>query len=379
MRNIIAILFTCFAVTGCANHSAQKTDAVAPPCAKDSVVRNAFDDVSASEKRKEDGSVAVALNDDITVLSKALEKRNADKVCTIYMHYYRARARKALVGVDHYANHKPFDEAAAREAIQEFDQTISLIDAKGDPSQSIVKSNARYAAGLIAYNFLKDGAQAYRYWSACADEGHAGCINCMAWGYTTGDAGLPVDLDKAVEFHKRVAATGIQYTCAGAYSAESIALLIALAGVNAPGERAEDWTNRALSLLDELDKFDQTSPARNLCHREMLLVDIYLMNLAKGTKRPELLSQAVSLPGSARTAPAISYLQSRITDTDYLAQINALDTPDLQCSLAFYGLWLAEIRGNRTHANPYNRIIQQTQACRTERVLTRHFRTIQGD
>lgn len=79
-----------------------------------------------------------------------------------------------------------------------------------------------YAAGHVAMHLLSSPSMAYDYWLKCAEGGHGGCMNIVATHRFTGENGLPIDIDKAVYWHKRVYDSGINYVCAGAFSANML-------------------------------------------------------------------------------------------------------------------------------------------------------------
>jgi hypothetical protein len=323
-----------------------------------------------------DPTVGRQLKKDADWATEALSRRGLDNRSLIILHNARITARYYISSFNHNRG-QAYDLSEAQDVVAEIDQLVVLMDQDGAANWTIIKSNALYFAALIERNALSNFPAAYRYFESCADLGHAGCVNNMAVAYMTGEDAHEIDLNKALEYHKRVSTSATEYGCAAVYSTMSIVMLMELDGVKSPGERADDWLSTAYHFLDELD---EKYPRLNRCGREFVLFDDYLIHLRRGEARPTLLDDVGRVSDASYVRVIVEFLRGTMSNDDYRTKISADNvSPTLKCRLVFYGLWSAEIAGSVERSRPYFDLLRQNNSlnCKLFSVYAKNFSTIQ--
>ena len=310
---------------------------------------------------RDDKSTIRALQLDADTLTASLDTAALDKTGRIVLLYYRALAWSMINVSKHHAS-EPMDEAAAHQVLIDLDSVIaSGVEA---PGWGVKTAEAQYVAGSVAKNQLRENSRGYAYWEACAQSGHAGCLNIMAGARLTGADGQKVDVGQALEYHTRVFETGIQFRCAGSYSARSIAEIIYFTGTPAGTNDELDWMLRAHNLLGQLETRERQ---RGQCDWYGAEIEEFLYRMSRGTRDNTILSRAMELPGNTPGRKAVlQYLSGTIDPSTFQAATAGEKYPDY-CSEYFYATWYAELASESALAQNYFRALSvRERNCTTE-------------
>ena len=107
-----------------------------------------------------------------------------------------------------------------------------------------------FIAGREAHQ-AGDYKGAFTLFKGCAEKGHCGCMNSLGNCYLDG-LGVEKDVVEAIRWHRAAYETGAKCGPAGLYSALYLARIYAKGqGVERDPQRARDWCNKALTLLDD--------------------------------------------------------------------------------------------------------------------------------
>jgi len=324
--------------------------------------------------RQRDTGVGASLDRDIAILSDALNDRSISPQATLLLRYYRAIARVYRNEFNAATGHG-YDSGLAHNALSELDDVVATLDKKFAGTGGDLKGNALYFAGSLSFSQLNDEAQAYRYWTACAGEDHAGCLDIIALASTTGKGGRPVDLVEAMRIYKRVFQTTTQYGCAGVHAAYSIATLVALGAVRDAKENPEIWIENATNLLNAVEA-DQPNDDR--CSRVSIQLSHYLILLSRGKKKPEILDAILARASSNPGSTVAAYLKGTL-DSDTLQERVAQYPESAKCNVYFYALWAADIAHDAARARHYQSLLSASQeiACRVDVAYTRSLKALQ--
>jgi hypothetical protein len=173
---------------------------------------------------------------------------------------------------------QPVNIKLATLSVEDLDAT-ALEDERVLKAARIPSMEAIYSAARIIYNYLEDKPRSYGYFERCADLGHAGCANVVAYYVQNGIYGQALDLEKAVKYHKKVVQSGTRFWCAGSYSAGSIARMVLLDGVVTPEGDEQSWVQLSISLSKQVSAQMGGKTACNLHETEN---DAYLYQLTRG-------------------------------------------------------------------------------------------------
>ena len=303
------------------------------------------------------------LQADIATLGKHIDSQQFTGTELTAAYMVRATAEDMLNRLYLYAD-KPADLALARQALADYDKVI----AAGQEKQVPAFADAAYEAGGIANGFLKSQPLAYSYYAKCAEAGHAGCTNIMAWAYITGAGGVKVDIQNALAMHKRTWQTGIEYNCAGSFSAGTIGLLTFITAQTFEGADSVGWLERSVDLATQAGKKTGNEKA---CLSAGNYVSEYIVRLARGESRPDLLDKAEAF-GDPDASPALELLRGRLDWDGFNKAVAAGDGNDA-CLLRFYGLWIATVRKEAAVAQAQKIALYELppERCETERALAR--------
>lgn len=170
-----------------------------------------------------------------------------------------------LINKKYHFNGEPIDVSQVQDFLDDLDTLSEVTDIK--------LNNLQYNAGHIAAHQLQNKGLAYRYWSECGINGHAGCMNILATSYESGEFVVEKDFHKAVTWHKRVVATGTRWNCAGVYSSLRLAILSS-SGVETH-KPTEHWLEQ-VTLLREQRIEEKGDP--NVCSPDMEYIAHYTMS-----------------------------------------------------------------------------------------------------
>jgi hypothetical protein len=285
--------------------------------------------------------------------------------------YHRAMAHY-LVNRVREKKREALDSAAARSALSDYDLVISSGLDLSD--WNITRAEAIYRAGIVAYNDLGSEQLGYSYWKRCAEESHLGCANIMANAYLAGTGGQTVDIQRAVDLHVLVFISGSAYGCAGAYSAESLALIAHFMGVKGHGDDASVWLTRGQDLAEAVAASGSSWGNGNPCGFEGFDMVEYLMRLENGEAMPSLLARAAGRSNLGKASGTIiQYLRGEIDDAVFKQKLPGF-TDYERCDLQFYAAWLAMIQKRSDAAREYREAIGALDVCAPEAAYLKKYK-----
>ncbi len=311
----------------------------------------AVQDVRRGQRKLEAGKDEIPnLQQDVRRLGDALRPQKIDASDAIVWRYYRALAVSTL-NRERELEGEPSDVAAAQTARADLDKIIAQGSVRTYVAE-ITPANVEYLAGMIARNQLRDERAAYAYWEKCSADGHAGCMNNLAEARVTGAGGQKVDLREALELNTSVYKSGINYGCAGAHSAMSIAYINYFTGVSRPGDDELVWTRKADDLFDQLEDAEDDP---NVCHRAEDEVGEFLFQLSRVHRDDNILQDALSRAGDDSTVKAmVQLISGAINESAFDAAVDSDKAPGERCLAYFYAMWYAELRSGDTTAKRYH-------------------------
>lgn len=286
--------------------------------------------------------------------------------------YHRAAAWAHINSLN-YQDGKKIDQPLARQTLAELDKWIAA-GIEYPPLGATIRE-ALYMAGSVAKVQLRSDAVGYSYWQKCAALDHAGCMNIMANARITGVGNQKVDFREAIEFHVKVFNTGIQYRCAGALSAQSIAAIAYFTGTTAPQGDELTWLQKSYALLDQLKSRDGDT---KVCGRSDMMIDEFLYRLARGDRNENLLDEASALlePNSNTSQAIIGFFSGQITPNGFSAAVAHAKTEPAKCTAYFDALWYEELTKRHDLARQYYKNIVDLghSTCDVEMVFARKFK-----
>jgi len=165
--------------------------------------------------------------------------------------------------------------------------------------------NLHYYSGLIIQHLSNDLERAFEHYEKCALTEHAGCMNILANSMFHGINNQTRDLRKSVHWHKKIYATGLDYRCAGIYSANSIKKITFHFPDLFPQERWSDWFKNSNNLIDEINKDKNMTYCGN--KSESYILD-YVFFALSGKNKEGLLKKAIELAQSSQQKEIYSSL-----------------------------------------------------------------------
>lgn len=309
-------------------------------------------DVQNVETRARDGdfSSVRALPHNIEVLTRAIEGGSIQGDALLMLRYYRGVARQTLNRINDIIG-LPVDRQVAEAALADF---LAVAEASGDdPAKSGIKSNAIYGAGQVAATQLGEKERGYGYFRECARMKQAGCQNVMAGALVTGRDGVAQDLNAALNLHNEVYETGTTYTCAGSFSAYSIAHIVHFTDARLDHRTGLDWIRRATGLADQVKS---RANGVDVCGSAGYSVDEYLMRRQAGQRDDGILARLQGDDGAVQPF-AVDYLLGKSSDSTFTAELRKLESPSSRCIYAFLGAWKASIDGNAAAVRNYRSML----------------------
>ncbi|MCG9737447.1 hypothetical protein L1D32_04640 [Shewanella insulae] len=187
-----------------------------------------------------------------------------------------------------------------------------------------------YAGGLIAIHLLNYPVKAYEFWQKCAESGHAGCMNIMANHRFTGENGLPIDVSQTVYWHQKVFQTGIDFRCAGVYSAINLGELAFLYDDIDTGTDWETWRERRALLLEEVT---QKTGDDYLCKMGVhYFRDFVFQSIESGTDW-KMLDLAIEHLPEKSEKESLQIIKQNVDLSDAIEHLALINNPIEQCSL----------------------------------------------
>ena len=300
LRALVA-LAAIMAVAGCSTVDKTTADESAASGKTHSITADTTEDILYIESLLEHPAKSGAIDRLYAAIENFdhnLAQRSHDEKAIVRMRYWRAVAYLFLNELRERNGESP-NRAEAQKALADFDYVIRSIDASSYRS-------VHYFAGHAAYNHLRDEDLAVKHWLQCADDKHAGCMNIVADGYFTGRFGLEVDYAKSRDFHARVFETGTKYNCAGVFSG----FFLAKMSVFLPElEYQLTWDERLSLVFEMQEELADKHEFAETCALNTLNLEAYLLYLANGRNKTELLDHVLSTsPNPVNLATASYFL-----------------------------------------------------------------------
>jgi hypothetical protein len=297
--------------------------------------------------------------------------RVTDPNASLVLKYYRGVGREMLI-LQNKRMGFPVEKSELQAVLNDFEAVANVPDSE---SVRVLRPEGMYAAAQFLSHFMNDDVRAFTYYGKCAELGHAGCLNVMAFAKMTGDGGQKVDLREAAAIHLQVYKTGTEFGCAGPFSARSLAMIVHFTGVKPTEDDEFEWLHKAYRLMDKM-----TVGARGAatCGIAGLQVIDYLMRYEGGVRRTDILKNVLSNDTdlSPDDTATLRFLSGDMAEGDFQAEIAKRKVPSQQCELEFIGLWNAAIGKRMDVARAYHASMKSKDSdstCRYLLVFTRKY------
>jgi hypothetical protein len=259
--------------------------------------------------------------------------------------YYIARIEGTLALYPQEAG-GTIDHAMADDALRNFDTVLAY---KHDlPEWYVRLVEANYAAGSVSWAIDGTSERTLRYWNDCAQQGHPGCINNIAFELTKKSSASDGDIRRALDLHATVVRSGNTARCAAQFSAVTMALLIHLTGVQRPGEDQVALLDKAQNLYQTYKNATRT---QDPCGGGRIGLYEFMIRLDRGERQDAYLNDVLQQSASPFWRMLAGYLQDKVSDTELNKAIAA--DPEGACSYHFLAAWRAvqkhEQKVARTH------------------------------
>ncbi|GEM_PF-2880294 len=272
----------------------------------------------------------------VEYISLFLERRSDVSLASaLYLKNIRGQA---LIEINGKRNHLKEEADIPAVNLAEVETALSDLEAvlanQDEPDSALYRPMA-FAAEYL----LNDEKRSAGYYERCARLNNIACMNVLGHRALYGLKGVSQDIKKGINLSKATYNTGTKWGCAGYYSA-TILVDIAYFTPYETGNSWHTWYQQAHALLPKLQKrFNKDLP----CASVYGLTQEYLMYLGYGQKKPELLTQALTLEPTDTQEAFIAALQNTPdiqTPDDYFYH----KTPDpVHCSLGLSLLMVAHL------------------------------------
>ncbi len=204
----------------------------------------------------------------------------------------------------------------------EVEQALSDYDYVIGSTAAAEYQNVHYFAGHAAFNDLEDETRAGSYWLECAAFEHMGCMNIVADGYFGGQYGLEVSYEKSSDYHTKVFDSGVEGRCAGVFSGVRLARMSVFLPQVDYRLAWDEWLEESFELQEQLaDTFDMS----NICAKEVLTIDSYLLHLANDIDRTHLLEDIITKNVGSPSVTIANYFVGNIKQETVVEAISQYD------------------------------------------------------
>ena len=303
--------------------------------------------IQADEAYRTDAAHAPNLDSQLEALTRHIESGALNPSGLAIARYWRGRGYLTVNGARMKAGQKT-DLRLARASLADFDSVIA--NGADIPAWGISLPDALYFAGGVARNHLEDFKLAYAYWQKCASAGHAGCLNIMASAKLTGSGGIQANIPESIELNRQVYDGGTEYRCAGAYSARMIAETIHFSGERSVVVDDLEWIRRAYLLLDEISVAENSD---NPCDRAKFEIIEYLIRLARGEEKPELLRAAAARKAENDYRILAQYLAGSVSPQAFRDALTKVPLKHVACGMNYAAAWHARLRNDTALSETY--------------------------
>lgn len=354
MKHIVILFAAALVLQACAPPPQRPVSASSTPAFSDNLAA-VIADIQSIAGRTSAGELSAArtLPHNINVLTRAIERGQADAQGVLILRYYRGVARQTLSELNRALGFPP-DRPTAEAALADFE----IIANDRNPESQDLAKDALYLAGQVVTHELGDPVRGLTYFQRCAEMKQAGCQAVVASAKIGGALGMRKDTAGAVALHQEIYATGLDYGCVGSFSAYSLARLTHFTGAVAEDHTALDWLRRAVRLADQAKV---RSSGVDHCGGDFMSVYEYLIRLEARDRKPVLLEQAKGGDENPTgiVADLLGYLDGSVRETVYRQSVADQRNEDSRCQFAFLGLWHAAASNQMTAARAYRDILRQ--------------------
>jgi hypothetical protein len=284
-------------------------------------------------------------------------------------YYYRGEIAFAI-NSDRYRQGSPLDPQMTAVAWDGFGKVYT--GQRVAPAWHVDYGNAAFRMGNTAY-IAGDYDAARHSFEICAELGHAGCINSLADLLLRGSPPGDSDLAASFQLFRSTAATGTSGTCAGSFSAGTVAEFIHFKVTPEATGNALDRLTQARDLAKQAETI---VGHRNACHAPINDIWEYLMRADDGEVKPAIL-EAVMLNADEPMDRALAeHLLGRIDETELARRLESPQlAPSQRCDIEFALLWNASRLGDRNSARRHFAALAALPplTCLQERVFARNL------
>lgn len=342
----------------------------AQPARSNSDVQNVLREIDRDIQRFYAGErdMADRLERNVLLLSEMIDNQLLNSSDVAVARYIRGDANHTLNAIAE-ALRRPTSRKLALAALEDFDHLLQLDGGVGIGASE--RADIEYKAGSSATKFLSDRELGYRYWRQCASRDHAGCMNNMANAMLNGDEGQAQDLPGAFALHKRIANTGINYMCAGAFSSLNVAEMAYFLKLGGSEDSPLLWIRKAVDLAGQVAERHQ---GNDICGRSILNLYEYLFGLAAGVKDEVPLLAILRRKEHPLYRAIAEYLLGRKSESEFAALLLPGDEVEWKCIPYGVAATQAAILGNRATLDSYRGKIAniKSSSCNSYTVYLAH-------
>ncbi|GAC15400.1 hypothetical protein [Aliiglaciecola lipolytica] len=243
--------------------------------------------------------------------------------------------------------------------LDQLEEALEKVDALLEKNPNITDfGNLLFESGHIARFLLDDPRLGYKYWHLCAQQAHAGCMNILAFNYFTGGYGIRQDIEKSYYWHNQTYLTGINFHCAGVYSARKARGILFLFPELSERKQWQDWTPEIMNLIEQLEE-EYSDDNANMCGKGQVLLHTYLYELYENnTRNLALLKQANDIfiaaePNHEASVEVAAF--NLIGKPDFfeksLGLLESIQDPFTKCNIGFSHILYARALKQTHHAD----------------------------
>ncbi len=364
-KNAILLCLILLVVSGCATWKQHpSTGEVQSAISNAAQVIDAWNNQTNSHHNTAD---IAAMRGQLDIL-KATQKANQDQRAGIALAYYIGSVENSLT-VEAKIFGGPLDRAMQEDALDNFDSVLAYGQDLAEWHVRLMDTN--YLAGSVSWALDGVSERTLRYWNACADQGHPGCINNIAFELTKSPSASNDDIRRALDMHAKVVKTGNAARCAGEFSAVTMALLIHFTGVEHPGDDDIALLDTAQSLYRS---YKIASGTPDPCSGGRIGLYEYMVRLDRGDRQKSYLDNVLEQSASPYSRRIADFLLNKVSDAE-LNQAIAGATAQDACGYHFFAAWKAKQKNDlRTAQEHYTAMIKlNAEECGPDTLMMQRF------
>jgi hypothetical protein len=307
------------------------------------------DDINAMQidHTKTDQDALLVASDTI---KKSLNNYDFEEESLIYISYWYLKS-VYLLNEAREETESGTDTAQLIEVLQHIDTLLEKFDGQ---NKSSYFDSMMFKAGQIANNSLGDARLANKYWHICAEYGHAGCMNILAYDYFIGNGEVAQDLNQSLYWHNKTFETGIKFRCAGTYSAYTIQETLFFFPALSTTSNWRDWGQKIRSLNEEQLAF-QNDGEKDWCDKSEFYLNEYIFELFEGNTAEHIIKNAFSLMDmkvdiDKQEIAALKKIGSKSFIDESLGLLGSIEKKSSKCNVAWFYTFYAKAINEDAHA-----------------------------